>query len=540
MMKDKLQTYRNFILCFILYILYLFSLSSCRKEINQPSWDTNVLSPLIKSTLTINNIIPDSLIHQNPDNSLGIVYHTELYSFSSDTLFDIPDTTLKNIYWSWFQITLNANNPIMPNNIQQIKYDFDDVQLTNATIRNGKMELNIRSQIQEKVDFTYKIPGAVDIYGNTFDTTVTIPAASATVDGIYSGIFDISGYKINFTGINGDKINTLVTNYSAIICPTCSSVTIEPGDSIIILNKFTGIVPQYAKGYFGNSVTTIGPDNTFFSLFNHITDGTLKLKDVDIKLNIENGIGADARVTIKNLSSINTRTGTTIPLSNSVIGNAININRSVDNNGAVTPSLYKADINSNNSNIKQFIENLPDKLSYQLRLELNPLGNISGNNDFIYYNKLLNTTLDMKIPLSLIANNLSLSDTVNFQMGTNADNVKGGTLFLFAENGFPFAATAQLYLMNSNNIIIDSLISTPNIILAPSLDANFVAVGKRLTKLSIPFDEKKLGLMRTSSRMMIKIKFNTAGQPNYVKIYSFYQMNIKLVGDFNYTISKNE
>jgi len=35
------------------------------------------------------------------------------------------------------------------------------------------------------------------------------------------------------------------------------------------------------------------------------------------------------------------------------------------------------------------------------------------------------------------------------------------------------------------------------------------------------------------------MKFNTAGQSkNYVKIYSFYEMNIKLVGDFNYTVGK--
>src|ERR1039458_5993567 len=74
-------------------VIYLFS---CRRQ--NPSWDVNVLAPLVKSTLTINNIIPDSNIHQNSDNSLEIVYNNSLYSFSADKLFKIPDTTLTNFY----------------------------------------------------------------------------------------------------------------------------------------------------------------------------------------------------------------------------------------------------------------------------------------------------------------------------------------------------------------------------------------------------------------------------------------------------------
>jgi hypothetical protein len=146
----------------------------------------------------------------------------------------------------------------------------------------------------------------------------------------------------------------------------------------------------------------------------------------------------------------------------------------------------------------------------------------------------------MTIPLSLVAANLILADTMNFTMNANTANVNSGNLYLYFENGFPFTAQAQLYLMNSNSVITDSLISTPNLISAPSLDINAICVGQRETKLTIPVGEGKLNELRSAKKMYIKIKFNTTNPipPNYVKIYSFYQINVKVVGDFNYTVGK--
>ena len=107
-----------------------------------------------------------------------------------------------------------------------------------------------------------------------------------------------------------------------------------------------------------------------------------------------------------------------------------------------------------------------------------------------------------------------------------------------SENGFPFSAEAQLYVMDAGSNILDSLISVPNTLLAPQLDANLIAAGKKYTRLVIALDENKLSQLRSALKMYIKVKFNTALQPNYIKIYSFYEMNLQLTADFNYTVGK--
>ncbi len=522
--------------------LFVFALciSACLKDRKDPSWDVDVLAPLVRSTLTINNILADSLIQKNPNNSLELVYKYSLSTFTIDSLFKIPDTTVHNPpFYAPVNYTVTPGGAITPVVSNPIFYSLGDAQLTQVILKSGKILLTIKSQVKGVVDFTYKLPKMTDPAGNIFDTTVTIPAATATVEGIYTGVFDLAGYKIDLTGTAGTSFNTLLTSYNGNLSPNNPGPTIiTAGESVDISNTFLDIVPQYAKGYFGQTVFPIGPDSSDFTMFNHIIDGTLSLEDIDVGLSIQNSIGADARVSINELSSINSRTGTTIPLANSIIGSPLNITRSTDNAGLVTPTTYSVSFTPANSNIKQFFENLPNRLKYQLDLELNPIGNVSGGNDFVYYDKLMKTDLNITIPLSLVANDLSMADTLDFNMSASADNVNSGTLFLHVENGFPFTAEAQLYLMDENLNIVDSLISAPNAILAPPLDGNFICAGKKLTILSFPVNAEKLTLLRSTDKMYIKMKFNTEAQPVYVKLYSFYEMKVKLVGDFNYTVGK--
>ena len=531
---------RKIILSASCLLLLVFLIFSCRKELKRPFWDIDLLAPLVKSSLTINNLVTNSLVHVNPNNSLDIVYKSSLYSFSVDTLFKIADTTMKNAYSLWIPIVLNPGGILIPPTPNTIKYDLHDVQLTTVTLRKGKMQLFIRSEIQEKTVLNYKIPSAVSPSGIPFSIQVTVPAKTSSSDGYYNETFDLSGYKINLTGLKGDKVNTMVTSFNAYIDSLApDTVLVHAGDSVVISNKFIDISPDYAKGYFGNSTTTAGPDSADYTLFNHIIGGNLKFENINIGLNIENSIGADVRITFDTLASYNSRTKNLVPLQHAIIGSPINITRSVDKGGIVTPSTYSVSLNSFNSNIQDFIGNFPTKLISKLEFEINPLGNVSGGNDFIYYDKLLKTEMNMTIPLSIIANDLTMADTLDFVMNSGAGNINSGNLYLYAENGFPYSASVQLYAMDSNYGITDSLFASPNTILSPQLDANYISIGKRLTKLTIPVDASKISLLKNAPKLYIKVRFNTSGQPNYVKIYSFYEMKIKIVGDFNYTVAKN-
>ena len=90
--------------------LILFTLFSCRKDFERPSWDVDLLAPLIKTTLTLEDLFPDSIVQTNPDTSIKLVYQTNIFDIDMDSLFKIPDTTITEIYIFPFNSIANPGN----------------------------------------------------------------------------------------------------------------------------------------------------------------------------------------------------------------------------------------------------------------------------------------------------------------------------------------------------------------------------------------------------------------------------------------------
>lgn len=527
---------RKAILLLIITISLFFS--SCRKEMEKPSWDVELLAPLIDASLDINNLLPDSILQANADSSLKIVYNNDIYKIDMDTLFNIGDTTVHNGYALPGTLDLNPGQVIPFPSTSSTTYTLPGVELRTVIVKSGYVTFKVKSEIREVTNFVYSIPCAT-LSGVPFSFPVVVPARVGSAPGIFSQTFDLSGYTIDLTGPSGTQINTIYTSLTAQVSPSAlDTVRVTPTDSLIIDNTFYDIIPYYAKGYFGNNTYNVGPSESAFSLFDRIVDGTLQLEDVDFNFKIENPIGMDARLYVNNISSINSRTGTTINLANSMIGSTININRAAESGGIVYPTYANFPLNTTNSNIKPMIENLPDKFGYTMQVITNPLGNVSGSNDFIYSDRLLKASLDMEIPLSLVANNLTLSDTMSLNISQNegTNNIHDGTITLFANNGFPFDAKIQVYLLNTGNVAVDSIFGYANTIVEAPINSSLRVVGKKLTKISVPVSKNKMSLLYDTKKVVIKVKFNTSAQPQYIKIYSDYTIDLKLVGDFNYTI----
>lgn len=160
-----------------------------------------------------------------------------------------------------------------------------------------------------------------------------------------------------------------------------------------------------------------------------------------MSVGITNYLGVDSRLTFNGIWSRNTNTNQTVQLNNSLIGNPININRGVLTSSwlPVIPSTYNFTFDNSNSNAKALIENLPHKLGFDVTLVTNPLGNVSGNNDFFFSDYGIEATLDVEMPLNLFADQLVITDTVipNFSSITFKENILKGKLTLIAANSFP-------------------------------------------------------------------------------------------------------
>lgn len=533
------------ILSFLIIGAGLFQFGSCKRD-GSPSWDTGIVLPLAHASLSIDNLLADSLSVANADGSVKLVYSTKFLGLETDTLFNIPDTTVSNLYSLplGYATLADSSYLIPPNTNNQTTFGISTVQLISGILTDGNMYLRLQNDMRKRVEVRYQIPCAT-LNSAPFDTSFILPAAPDSLHSTFvNAVISLAGYQIDFTGINHDRVNTITTSFTARIDPTdLGYTTIYPSDTVAAINTFSGIKPYYIRGYFGNQTLQIGPDETDFSLFKKIQSGSIGLDSLKMSISIDNYIGMDSRLTINGIWSHNTHTNQTVPLNNSVMGVPINVNRAVGTNNwlPVIPSSYNFVFDNSNSNAKALVENLPDKLGYDVTLITNPLGNVSGNNDFLFSQYGINAMLNVEMPLNLFADQLVVADTVvpDFSSVKNEENILKGTLSLYAANSFPFDATIDIYFLDANGNAIGSVVSQPNVISSGPVTMSggyLVSVGFSNSLVRVPLDESQTQALFHSAKIVFVSKYDTNSNPTYAKIFQSNRLDIKLSADFDYRI----
>ena len=93
----------------------VFLLLSCRHNFERPTWETDIDTPLIYSSLDFTNIINDSIIKFDTlnDNSLNLLFQ-KIISYSFDSLINLkPISTTKNVKLE----TISFSNTTVTNSV---------------------------------------------------------------------------------------------------------------------------------------------------------------------------------------------------------------------------------------------------------------------------------------------------------------------------------------------------------------------------------------------------------------------------------------
>jgi len=424
---------------------------------------------------------------------------------------------------------------------QEIKLNVGNgIELNKILVKSGFIETTIFSEIQEAIIIEYTIPSARK-NGDTLVLRETIPAGTPTQDGFFTKQVDLSGYEMDLTGVSGSEVNTIVTRAkSAIDTNAAGPVVIFAGEKLTFTNKLIDVIPHYVRGYFGNQQIQIGPTTTNFNVFQNIGGGSVDIEQADVYLTIKNGIGADAQIILNQFETINNTSNDNNTLNGSIIGSSININRAQETFTVpeVNYSNKVIQINNSNSNIDQALEIFPNELIYNIDLNINPFGNLSGHNDFLFTDHTLEGSLNVELPLSFIANNLILIDSSQFSL--NKENTNGeiidGDLILYAENGYPFDATIDLQLLDGNDDFISSIVSIDKIEAAP-VNSSLRVIAKKSSRIVYSLSEIDVDNLYNAKKIVVKVIFTTIPQSQFLKIYEEYELDLKVVGDFSYNLN---
>lgn len=532
---------RRGVVALLLAAVIIGAAPACRKVSEKPTWDIDLLAPLVRTTFTLRDLLPDSLLVTDPDGSVTLVYSGELFDLNLDTVLTAPDTTFAYRYGLPFAGPLDL--PAGVNFFNQVdvqRFDLDDLALRQLILREGTLELRMTNMVQSRILGSIEIPAAQFADGGTTLNTEA-DAGTPAQPTVSISTRDLAGARFDLRGPQLNTVNTVQTIVGARLDPDGQGATITDQDSLILEASYFGLVPEYARGFFGQREVSAGPAEEDLGLFDALVGGTLDLDAATLKLKVENGFGVDLQLRMRELTAINTRTGNEVQLAHALFNGPLNLTRALDLGTGPQPTYAERTLNVGNSNLTDFIESLPDRARYRIDLALNPLGDISNGNDFLYHSSKLKASIDLEVPLRLIANELTLQSISTPDLPGTAEGhaLRSGTLRLFATNGFPMAARIVLDLIDGDDDVIGS-IPVNGIAASGVLGADGLVVNRTNSQLSAELDEALVDLLYSGARLRTRVAFTTADQSQHLRLLDSYALDLQVTLEANYMVNGDE
>lgn len=415
-------------------------------------------------------------------------------------------------------------------------YDFGGPELTELTIASGSMVVEVESNVDETIYVRIELPSLTN-NGDTVIQDFVVPPASNGNPFSKSETVSLAGYDVNLRGKRGQgwtEVNSFHNRLVARIDSSGVLKNISKNDSITLRVGLIDIIPSYAKGYLGKDSITYGPAKTNFDVFRKL-NGILDIKDLNLSLNVSNSAGVNGQVMFDGITSIN-KQGNEVDLKSDLISKPIEIGRASDRN---TPFTNSINFTPNNSNVDEFIENLPVSIAYGLGLQINPDGNISSHQDFFYDDSEIKASVLLDIPMNVEPEHISMIDTFNvdFSSFSNIENLDYVNLNLIIYNGYPYASDVDFLLLDENDNLVDTLFGA-NTIASPGLLPDFgdkiETASKTLFTNSLSKEQiDKLSLVKSA---VVIASFKSTSIRPYI-IYDSYTIDVKLTADIEYTQS---
>jgi len=520
-----------------IFTMLLSVLASCERDSVKPSWDVDLLIPLIADTVAVQDVLDERFFVENPDQSISLVFDEELFTMNIDSLVSLPDTLFHYGMRLSFMPDPTVHQPgdtiisqtfFLPINLQY--GDSYSLMLEKGILKNGNIVFEAYQQSNVNLVINLGIIGAEHPETGSFFAEEKMPKNE-----LFQKAYDISDYHLNLSGPNHDTVNMFTYEVALIVDPDePGEVTIFPEDSVALTIYFKDITLDYARGYFGNSVFHVGPHIYPFDMFDGIDVEGVSFEDADINFKIENTYGVDVNVNIKEIIATNTHTSESVSLESPLVGTNLYIDRAIElepEQGIIES--YHSSFDFSDSNFPELLSIRPNEISYEMTVESNVHGDSTKFDNFFYYNIPISVALDAKVNGGVRIDSLFETSRMEWN-GQNIDleNIKKGDLKFIFTNAFPFDFIMNLYFEDSEMNKIDTLVFEHFIEGGVLANDGFVANATE-TRLTLPLDDNLKNSFQNAKYTMYELIISSANG-EHIMIHNTDYLKFKVVGDFEY------
>ncbi len=485
-------------------------------------WNPDLAVPLIHSSMSINDITgmnESGLFTVNNQHQISLIYKTNIYTQHGYQFFTpVNESNFQTLQiFSPDSITLYQTNTVSRSIAPTMTLTFpNNEQIDSMNFRTGILRINLYSGIPHDAVLNIKIPTASKA-GVVFDKNIPIAAAAGS-DVYVQQQFDMAGYNMGTKKNNMpnqlDLVYTLTFNNSGTTLPTINKV-------FNITSTFDAITPSSLFGYFGQREFLMPNDSINIGVFNNFSNGSIYFDDPKVTITLTNSFGMPLDAQIKTFSSVQNN-GTVIPVTGPYPSPMIDYPLTF---GQTSTTSFTFD--KNNSNIQQIINSAPNNFIYNISAATNsPLPTYNFMSD----SSVFKADLKLELPLKGYAVGFTIQDTIDFAL-SKIEQLSSASFRLNISNGFPVSAYAQIYFVDDNYNIIDSLLSTSQnrLFEAAEVDNNGTVTVPTVRSSDESFEGARLQNLFTAKKIMIRATIQTRDAPtSMVEILDNYKLDFKI------------
>ncbi len=497
-------------------VICILALTSCLDN-KDYTLDSLTLTPTVAFPLAFGNISVLDLVSDKdstylkvyPDGLLYFSYSQTLPSQDVRALFKLPNNT------SNFGFDAPAGTlPPIPSDVllssanQTVDLNLSPEQLSEMLLKTGTVGYNISlSQATSPVN---GLPFEVTVtLTDVVDKTTQVPLSFTAGPGI--GSKPLQNYIINMNK------NKFAIKLDFTLKKRTNSVFVAGGTRVNIQLSFNGLDFVYIKGFLGDQTATLPPQTIDITVFSSsLNKSKISFVQPIVKMSVRDDYGVPCEVNFSKLQA--SKTGATLPLQTNP-SSPITLNY---------PSVFGTSATTAVSitNAAAVIDFSPTQLAYSATARINK-GLAAGNN-FLADTSKLKVTLAAEVPLYGQASGISLADTLKIDLSSvNQSSVISSSLKVKTTNELPLDANIQLYLMDKNYVILDSIFTSNQTYLvkastvtsagdlqtAGTTDLKLDLAGDKVNKLfsaSYVLVRSKLNTTKDASGTLLNVKFKTA------------------------------
>lgn len=408
-------------------------LIGCTKEPTR--WDLAVRLPVVEDTLSWDDVLEGTGAELvEGEEGAVLVWRQTLGTVVPDHLLTLPDTSIVYAFSPEFA---GGPFPVPPGvtlfeQTEDLVFTGIEAALRGAVLEAGVLRYRIESTVQGAVKMQYLLPG-VAVGGAAVEVAEVLEPGPGEARAVREGVVDLAGAVVDFTGVSGLDVNRmgslLTVGTPANILDTAA---IYGADSVRIALTFEGVRVHEVVGYFGNPVEMWEFDAQLVNPL-RFPQGFIDFDAARARLVLINRLGADLRMQLDALRVEETRVQ--LP----ELGVPILLARADVSSPEPMPTRYEIDLLRARPYLPAVLGGLPTTVRGRGTIALNPLGDVTGGNDYLNADYLPSCELELEVPLRIGLAGLTFRDTVSLEALVQDGPAFAGVLEVEFASTFPVA-----------------------------------------------------------------------------------------------------